>query len=81
MAEPGKNAHDADQARHDAAQYRRQAPEHGITEHADEDPPHTSIGAEVKPRVMHVHKGDVGRPGTNEEIYQGSKTRELDRSA
>jgi hypothetical protein len=28
-------------------------------------------------RTARPHKGDVGRAGTNEEIYQGSKEREL----
>jgi hypothetical protein len=28
-------------------------------------------------RVTRPHKGDVGREGTNEEIFQGFKTREL----
>ena len=77
MAEPGKHADNAAEARREAAQYQRQAPKHGTTEHADEAVPRTSVGAEVKPRVMHRHKGDVGRPETNEEIFQGSKTREL----
>ena len=77
MAEPGKHADNAAEARREAAQYQRQAPEHGTTENADEAVPRTSLGAEVKPRVMHRHKGDVGRPETNEEIFQGSKTREL----
>jgi len=27
--------------------------------------------------LKHVHKGDVGVPGTNEEIFQGSKMKEL----
>lgn len=80
-AEPGKNARNADEARRDTAEYHRQAPEHGITENAEEHAPDTSVGQEVKHRIMHVHKGDVGRPGVNDEIFQGSKTRELDRSA
>lgn len=77
MAEPGKDAHNATEARREAADYQRQAPEHGMTKDADQAVPRTSIAAEVKPRVMHRHKGDVGRPETNEEIFQGSKTREL----
>lgn len=80
-AEPGKDARNADEARHDAAEYHRQAAEHGMTENAEERTPDTSVGAEVKPRIMHVHKGDVGRPGVNDEIFQGSKSRELDRPA
>jgi hypothetical protein len=35
------------------------------------------VNASVRPRIVHPHKGDVGRPGTNEEIFQGSKTKEL----
>jgi len=80
-AEPGKDARNADEARRDAAEYHRQAPEQGMTDDAEEHAPDTSVGQEVKPRIMHVHKGDVGRPGVNDEIFQGSKTRELDRSA
>lgn len=37
----------------------------------------TSLNQSVSARIAHPHKGDVGRPGTNEEIYQGSKTKEL----
>jgi hypothetical protein len=80
ISKPG-DPRDANEARRDAAEYHRQAPEHGMTEHTEEAAPTTSVGAEVKPRIMHVHKGDVGRPGTNDEIYQGSKTRELDKPA
>lgn len=36
-----------------------------------------SVNASVGPRIVHPHKGDVGRAGTNEEIYQGSKMKEL----
>jgi hypothetical protein len=37
----------------------------------------TSLNESVRARIAHPHKGDVGRAGTNEEIYQGSKTKEL----
>ncbi|HEY6446701.1 MAG TPA: hypothetical protein VIY53_09600 [Acidobacteriaceae bacterium] len=37
----------------------------------------TSPNASVRARIARPHKGDVGRPGTNEEIYQGSKVTEL----
>ncbi len=36
-----------------------------------------TLGEEIRARVKHVHKGDVGVPGTNEEVFQGSKTKEL----
>ncbi|HLJ76911.1 MAG TPA: hypothetical protein VKT75_05835 [Acidobacteriaceae bacterium] len=77
MAEPGKHAQDAGEARRDAAEHQRQAPEHGGPEHADEVAPRTSVNGTVSPRIVHKHKGDVGRPETNEEIFQGFKTREL----
>lgn len=35
------------------------------------------LGKAVRAREVQPHKGDVGRPGTNEEIYQGSKSKEL----
>lgn len=37
----------------------------------------TSLNQSVRARIVRPHKGDVGGPGTNEEIYQGSKVREL----
>jgi len=77
MAEPGKHAQDAVEARRDAAEYQRQASEQGRPEHTDEAAPRTSVNRAVAPRIMHRHKGDVGRPETNEEIFQGFKTREL----
>lgn len=77
MAEPGKHAENAAEARRDAAQYQKQAPEHGSSDHADEAAPRTGVNGSVAPRIMHRHKGDVGRPETNEEIFQGSKMREL----
>jgi hypothetical protein len=36
-----------------------------------------SVHGSVRPRVARPHKGDVGRPETNEEIYQRSKMKEL----
>jgi hypothetical protein len=35
------------------------------------------VNASVRPRVVHRHKGDVGRAETNEEIFQGAKQKEL----
>lgn len=77
MAEPGKHAQDAAEARRDAAHYHKQAPEHSSNDHADEAVPRTGVNRAVAPRIMHRHKGDVGRPETNEEIFQGFKMREL----
>lgn len=36
-----------------------------------------SLGEEIRARIERPHKGDVGRPGTNEDVFQGSKEREL----
>jgi hypothetical protein len=37
----------------------------------------SSLREDIRARVTRPHKGDVGRAGTNEEIFQGSKGREL----
>jgi hypothetical protein len=37
--------------------------------------PRTSLSEDIRARIARPHKGDVGRPETNEEIYQGSKQR------
>ena len=36
-----------------------------------------SLGEQISAHTNRPHKGDVGRPGTNEEVFQGSKTKEL----
>lgn len=89
MAQPLRKAEefprDAEEARAAKERYEREAPAAtGLARapEADEvdvrpEVPQTSLGAEVRPRIVHSHKGDVGRPGTNEEIYQGSKEKEL----
>jgi hypothetical protein len=37
----------------------------------------TSAQRSVRRRIGRAHKGDAGRPGTNEEVFQGSKEKEL----
>jgi hypothetical protein len=37
----------------------------------------TSLNEDIRARVARPHKGDVGRPKANEEIFQGSKQKEL----
>lgn len=73
MSPTDENARNVDEGSRTSTDHERRIPEHS----EGTETPHTSSGAGVRPRVMHVHKGDVGRPDTNEEIYQGSKTREL----
>lgn len=36
-----------------------------------------SLGQQIAAHTNRPHKGDVGRPGTNEEVFQGSKQKEL----
>lgn len=43
----------------------------------EREPEGTSLNQDIRARIMHPHKGDVGRAGTNEEIFQGSKQKEL----
>jgi hypothetical protein len=43
----------------------------------DREPEEATLGEQVRARTDQPHKGDVGRPGTNEEIFQGSKMKEL----
>lgn len=40
-------------------------------------PKKPTLHAEIRARIKHEHKGDVGLPGTNEEVFQGSKQKEL----
>jgi hypothetical protein len=52
-----------------------------VPENSDEgaqDEHEASLGEDIRARVKHVHKGDVGVPGTNDEVFQGSKVRELE---
>ena len=72
-----KPAETSDEARRKAAEYQRQAPTESQTHGMEREPEHASFGRQVRDRVVHPHKGDVGRPGTNEEIFQGSKQKEL----
>lgn len=55
------------------AEPRKQPENSGGVGHQDEK--RAPMG--VQPRVVHPHKGDVGRTGTNEEVFQGSKQKEL----
>ncbi len=77
---------DADEARGTAERHKQESP----TETADHrmeraprevdvrpEPTKTSLGHDIRERIERPHKGDVGRSETNEEIYQGSKQKEL----
>jgi hypothetical protein len=45
-------------------------------EHRMEQPA-VPLGEQIRAHTNRPHKGDVGRPGTNEEVFQGSKMKEL----
>jgi hypothetical protein len=65
MTEPGK--HSEIRARNAAAERRDAARE----------PAEKTLNADIRARIARPHKGDVGRPETNEEIFQGFKEKEL----
>ncbi len=81
MAEPLKNTEqpprDADEARRAAAEHHRQSPTEQVHHGMERAPSVTSLRQEIRAHANRPHKGDVGRPGTNEEVYQGSKQKEL----
>lgn len=60
-------------------QDKRETPSGSPVQHHSSDrgrstPP---LRKEIQARIVRPHKGDVGRAGTNEEIFQGSKEKEL----
>lgn len=82
MAEPLKKSEDspqnADEARRVAAEHHRaMAPTETETHGMEREPARSSLAEDIRAHINRPHKGDVGRPGTNEEVFQGSKTKEL----
>lgn len=77
LKHPEQRPQDADEARRAAADHRRQSPTESADHGMERAPTVTSLGQEVRAHANRPHKGDVGRPGTNEEVYQGSKQKEL----
>jgi hypothetical protein len=76
MADPLRKSEESPERSDDAAGNDRQLPTETET-HGMEREPQTTLGEDIRARIKHVHKGDVGMPGTNEEVFQGSKEREL----
>lgn len=68
---------DADEARGADARHRRESPTEPVDHGMERAPTDTTRGEEIRAHTNRPHKGDVGRPGTNEEVYQGSKQKEL----
>jgi len=67
----------ADEARRVAAEHRHQSPSEPVEHGVERAPSVTSLGEDIRAHTNRPHKGDVGRPGTNEEVYQGSKQKEM----
>lgn len=81
MAEPQKRSEthpqNADEAKDAAAQYRRDSPTEPNERALDSERSGASLSEDIRARTLRPHKGDVGRPETNEEVYQGSKEKEI----
>jgi len=89
LKKPDEFPRDADEARQVRERYEQKAPTespaHGMERapgapaevDVRPEPPRSSLNEDIRARIERPHKGDVGRPGTNEEIYQGSKQKEL----
>lgn len=82
MPEPLKRSEDspldAGEARRAAAEHRRNSPTESAEHGMEREPgPETSLSQDIAAHIHRPHKGDVGRHGTNEEVFQGSKQKEL----
>ena len=78
MAERLKHVEgNTDEAGKQAAKYQRHVPTETKTHGMEREPEGTSLSEDIHAHTNRPHKGDVGRPGTNEEVFQGSKRREL----
>jgi hypothetical protein len=63
MTEPGKHEKSPNNPKQDE-----------FAERSGARPP---LGQQIRARTTRPHKGDVGRGETNEEVFQGSKEKEL----
>jgi len=82
MAEPlkrqEKSPQNADEARRVAAGHSRNPPTASNSEEpVDTERSGVTLNEAIHAHTNRPHKGDVGRPGTNEEVFQGSKQKEL----
>ena len=81
MAQPITKPQDSQQNRPEPGQRDtpRSSPS-GLIEnegHGMERQPAVPLGEQIRAHTNRPHKGDVGREGTNEEVFQGSKMKEL----
>ncbi len=73
-----KSPQDADATRRVARGQSRKAPTGSRSEeNVDRERSGVPLREAIHAHTNHPHKGDVGRPGTNEEVFQGSKEKEL----
>lgn len=81
MPEPLKKSdefpRDADEARRAAQQHRSTSPTESVDHGMERAPSKTTLQEDIDAKTSRPHKGDVGGEGTNEEVYQGSKQKEL----
>lgn len=82
MAEPMRKAEEfprnADERGGQAREDQRQTPMENPTHGMEREPEgKASLNEDIRAHTNRPHKGDVGRPETNEEVFQGSKMREM----
>jgi hypothetical protein len=76
MAKPMKKADDRIAYIPTAAK-NETPPTENLTHGMERAPQMEPLGEAIRAHTSRPHKGDVGRPETNDEVFQGSKTREL----
>lgn len=72
MPQPNRNPDNARPAEENQPPAPVESNSHGM-----EHEPSTSLSQDIRAHTRRPHKGDVGRPETNEEVFQGSKIREI----
>jgi hypothetical protein len=82
MAEPQKQGQDSSQqhtnrTRRKVAPAARLHPTLSAAPGEQPAPQTPSLSQQIRAHTNRPHKGDVGRPGTNEEVFQGSKGKQL----
>lgn len=69
---------DADEARRAAVEHRQNSSTQPVDRGMEREPgPRPSLAQDIRAHANRPHKGDVGRDATNEEVFQGSKQKEL----
>jgi len=77
MAEPRKKTKNIAESTVPVRGSAPPAPLETETHGMEREPEQPTLGKQIRAHTNRPHKGDVGRPGTNEEVFQGSKNKEL----